>query len=343
MSLIIRIFCIAIIFVWSCGSALAEGELKYAEMGDFILESGNVIKDCRLGYRTYGKMNAGKSNIVLFPTWFMGTSEELFSLGFVGAGKLVDTEKFFVIAFDSIGNGVSSSPSNSKKQPGSLFPDFSLKDMVRAEYMLLTEHLNINRIHAVVGISMGGMQALQWIVSYPDFMRKAVSISGTTKMTAHDLLIWQTEIYTINAALNCKKDGCNAMAAVAPFHMLALKTPRYFATKMKVGELSENLAQTEEALKKYNPYDWLWQIKAMMAHDIFKQFGGAEDKTARLVRSKLLVAVSEHDYMVYPEPSQTFSKFLDAELLKLSGDCGHSSFSCESAALKSAVGAFLAK
>jgi hypothetical protein len=87
-------------------------ELRFAELGDFRLVSGEVIHDCRLGYRTFGKLNAEKSNAVLFPTWFTGTTENL--VGLIGPGKLVDP--------DALGNGVSSSPSNSKQQPRMRFP-----------------------------------------------------------------------------------------------------------------------------------------------------------------------------------------------------------------------------
>jgi hypothetical protein len=95
-------------------------ELRFAELGDFRLVSGEVIHDCRLGYRTFGKLNAEKSNAVLFPTWFTGTTENL--VGLIGPGKLVDPDEYFVILADALGNGVSSSPSNSKQQPRMRFP-----------------------------------------------------------------------------------------------------------------------------------------------------------------------------------------------------------------------------
>ena len=72
-----------------------------------------------------------------------------------------------MIVADPIGNGLSTSPSNSAAQPGMRFPRFALRDMVEAQHRLLTEHLGIDRLHAVVGASMGGMQALQWAVSHP--------------------------------------------------------------------------------------------------------------------------------------------------------------------------------
>jgi len=342
MTLIIRAICVISIFILTCGGVFADGELKYARLGDFSLESGKAIKDCVVGYRTFGRLNKDRSNVVFFPTWFAGTSEELSNIGFIGAGKAVDTEKFFVIAFDNIGNGISSSPSNSRTQPGKEFPEFSLRDMVRAGYVLLTEHLKIDRLHAIVGISMGGAQAFQWVISYPDLAKKAISISGTTKMTPHDLLFWQAEINAITTAMNCSANG-TAVRVVAPLHMLASKTPHYFATKVKNSELSEMLKNTGESLSKYNPYNWIWQLKALMTHDIFRQFGGSEEEAAKTVRAKMLVMVADHDYMVYPGPGLNFARQINAEISKLPGDCGHYSFLCEKSVLQNVVASFLSK
>src|SRR6185295_12952172 len=89
--------------------ALSAQELQFAPLGDLRLESGDVIKDCRIGYRTFGQLDAAKSNAVLFPTWFTGTTKELIDQ--VGPGKLVDSSKYFVITVDSLGDGVTCSPS----------------------------------------------------------------------------------------------------------------------------------------------------------------------------------------------------------------------------------------
>ncbi len=145
---------------------LQSQELQMARLGDFKLESGEVIRDCVMGYRTFGQMNADKANVVLFPTAFGWRSSGL--AGRIGAGKMIDSTKYFVIAVDSLGDGVSSSPSNSKLQPRLKFPRFSIRDIVNAEHKMLMESLHITHLHAVVGFSMGGMQAFQWIASYPD-------------------------------------------------------------------------------------------------------------------------------------------------------------------------------
>jgi homoserine O-acetyltransferase len=152
--------------------AIAQ-EQQFANLGDFKLQNGGVIRNCRIGFRTFGKLNADKSNVIVFPTWAGGTTEQLKSN--FGRGRLIDSTNYFVVAIDALSNGVSSSPSNSRLQPRMRFPEFSLRDTVASQHELLTRVLNIHRVKAVVGISMGGMQVFQWLVSYPEFMEKGDS------------------------------------------------------------------------------------------------------------------------------------------------------------------------
>ncbi|HYP49335.1 MAG TPA: alpha/beta fold hydrolase, partial [Pyrinomonadaceae bacterium] len=151
------VFCLLFFFT----IAASAQQQQFASLGDFRLESGETIRDCRIGYRTYGKINADKSNAVLITTWAGGTTEQLKSS--IAAGGLIDPAKYFVIAIDALGNGVSSSPSNSKLQPRMRFPRFTLRDTVNKQHEVLTRILKINRLRAIIGVSMGGMQTFQWL------------------------------------------------------------------------------------------------------------------------------------------------------------------------------------
>jgi homoserine O-acetyltransferase/O-succinyltransferase len=107
----------AFVFLSTVACAMSQGEswhsseLKFGDLGDFKLENGAVIRDCRIAYHTSGKLNDDKSNVVLWPTWFTGSSKQLIPLA--GSDGYVDPSRYFVIFVDALGNGISSSPSNS--------------------------------------------------------------------------------------------------------------------------------------------------------------------------------------------------------------------------------------
>ena len=94
----------------------------------------------------------------------------------IGAGRAMDPARTVVVAVDAIGNGLTTSPSTSTRQPGLDFPPFTIRDMVESQRALL-DHLGVGQLQAVIGGSMGGMQALQWGVSHPRRMRRIVAMT----------------------------------------------------------------------------------------------------------------------------------------------------------------------
>jgi len=319
----------------------ADGQQQIADLGVCKLGNGQQIVDCRLGYRTWGHLNAERSNAVLFPTWFSGSSSDL--AGMAGADKLVDPAKYFMIAVDSLGNGVSSSPSNSAKQPGPLFPAFTTHDMVNTEYRLATETLGLKHLHAVMGISMGGMQTFEWIVDYPSFMDEAIPIVGSPKLTGYDLLLWHSEEDALRSD-PVWRDGHYArrppLGAVAALHDMNLATPAYYARRHPPEQFAADYAgYYSKGILPFDANDWLSQLEAMIHHDVAHS-GPMEDAEKR-VKAHMLVVVAAQDHMVNPKPAEDFAKALGAKVLVLDSDCGHISNGCESGKLNPAVRAFL--
>ena len=318
-------------------------EQQFAKLGDFKLESGEVIKDCRVGYRTFGTLKADKSNVVLFPTWAGGTTEQLKSN--IGPGRVVDDTTFFVVAVDALGNGVSSSPSNSKLQPRMRFPKFTLRDSVNTQHELLTKVLNINHVRAVVGVSMGGMQTFQWLVSYPDFMDRAVPIVGSPRLAAYDLLLWQAQIDAIMNDASWKKGNYSVNPARAPeyeFGALLLTTPDDYNRKMTRQKALEELKKAREAKGGgFDANDKIRQDQAMMSLDVSEPFGGSLEQAAAKVKAKVFVIVARYDHVVTPGPASEFAKLINAKLMVLEGDCGHLAPSCESQRVNPAIDEFL--
>ena len=318
----------------------AVAHLQYALIGDFKLENGRSINQCKIAYQSFGKLNKEKNNVVLFPTWFTGTSMNL--LPFV-PGKLIDTTRFFLILVDALGDGLSSSPSNSHTQPGIKFPAFSIRDMVESQYVLLTAHLHIDHLYAVSGVSMGGMQSFQWAVSYPGFADKIIPISGSPQLNVPDLLLWNGELQGIQndtAYHNGNYTGHPPIPSVTIMHEFAVHTPAWFADSVSRDSFDSWL----KGIIANDQFDWnnrVYQLRAMMGHDIAKNQGGSLPNAAKQIRAKMLIIVGEQDHMVNPSPAIKMAGILDARLLILKTDCGHAVLDCELEKIIAAIHAFL--
>ncbi len=318
-----------------------DGQQEFADLGACKLENGQQITDCRLGFRTWGKLNADRSNAVLFPSYFSGTSADL--AGFVAENELVDPSKYFVIAVDAFGDGVSSSPSNSAAQPGPLFPAFTIRDMVSAEYRLAMETLGLKHLHAVMGISMGGMQTFEWMVDYPGFMDEAIPIVGSPRLTGYDLLLWHTEEDALRsdpAWQNGHYTQRPPMGAGDAIHRRKLTTPANYAREHPPEKFAADYAAYyAKGILPFDANDWLSQLEAMIHHDV--AHSGSMDDAESRVKARVLVVVATQDHMVNPLPAEDFAKAIGAKVLVLDSDYGHISFAYETDKSGPVVRAFL--
>ena len=319
----------------------ADGDQQIGQLHTCKLAKGRQIDDCFLGYRTWGTLNAQQSNAILFPTWFSGDSSNIAQ--FVGADKMIDPAKFFLIAVDALGDGVSSSPSNSGDQHGTHFPAFTTTDMVDAEYRLVTEVLHLKHLHAVMGISMGGMQTFEWMVRYPAFMDVAVPIVGSPRLTSYDLMLWQAEVEA--AQDDPLFEGGNysekpKLPLVKFIHTMNVTTPAYYArTFTRDGYEQEQESYYRKGILPFDANDWVAQLEAMIHHDVAN--GGEMEAAAKKVKAKVLIVVAAQDHMVNPQPALDFAPLIHAQTLVLQSDCGHRSTGCESPKMYPAVKAFL--
>ncbi len=311
----------------------AEGAQQFATLGEFKLQSGAVMHDFRIGYRTLGKLNPGKTNAVLWPTWLGGRSEDL--LEFIGPGKVVDSSKYFVILVDAIGNGISTSPSNSASQSRMKFPIFTIRDMVESERLFATELLRLTHLHAVMGLSMGGMQTFEWAVAYPDFMDVTIPMEGSPQSTSYDKLLWTSEIDAIEldpAWNNGNPTGplTRGIALEEEIDSMNLTSPSYRVAQTKaenfesfIGEMRKNSRSDAGAVS-----DQIRQREAIMALDVPSEFGVSLEQAAKRTHSRMLVIVSNEDHMVNPIPAVEFAKAIGAAVVTLDSPCGHLSLSC---------------
>ena len=157
----------------------------------FLLESGERLPEIQIAYETFGELNQNKNNVIYVCHALTGDSHAADLTGsnpgwwdfYIGPGKAIDTDKYHVICSNVLGGckgttgSVSINPKTNKPY-GYDFPIISIKDMVNVQKLLLSQ-LNIPSLYAVIGGSMGGMQAIQWGISYPDFVKKVIVIAAS--------------------------------------------------------------------------------------------------------------------------------------------------------------------
>lgn len=179
-------------------------EKKTYVLPSFTMESGRTLRGVRIGYETYGTLNAAKDNAIFIPHMFLGTShaagkyraedaEPGYWDGIIGPGKAIDTNRYFVVSADTIANTNARDPTVVTTGPlsvdpatgkpyGSTFPALTLRDSVRAHKALL-DSLGVKRLQAAGGWSMGALQAYEWAASYPETVARVIAVGGSAQST----------------------------------------------------------------------------------------------------------------------------------------------------------------
>jgi homoserine O-acetyltransferase len=150
------------------------------DAGDVTLQSGAVFPGMRLAYKTFGRLNANRDNVIVYPTSF--GAQHFDTEWLVAPGQALDPERYFIVIPNLFGNGLSSSPSNSAEALGAApYPHVSYHDAVAVQHRLMTERFGVSKIAMVYGWSMGGMQAYHWAALYPEMVERAAIVCGSAK------------------------------------------------------------------------------------------------------------------------------------------------------------------
>lgn len=248
-------------------------ELRRLSIGSLRLESGESIEDCYISWVEHGLADP-KAPVALALCAIGSTHQRMEFL--IGPGLPLDTTRLRILAVNALGNGLSSSPSNSKRQPGHAFPVFSVRDMVASQARLLDE-LKIARLDLIVGASMGGMQALQWGVSHPLRMDRIVALSPLARTPGWSAAINEAARRTLEPVVSpdtwsAHKHPSSAWDGwVLIMQLLAVRTPEQVSLEIRnAGALRQWLSQRakEWAERGFDPLDWHYQSLAYDAHDV---------------------------------------------------------------------------
>ena len=353
----------------------------YHHNAPLLLESGDTLSAPVIAYETYGKLNREKSNAVLVchalsgDAHVAGLHEGETRHGWwdsvVGPGKALDTDRYFVICSNILGGckgstGPSSINPDSGKPYGAKFPVITIRDMVNAQKLLI-EHLGISQLYAVIGGSMGGMQALQWTVSYPDAVKKAVVIATAGYSTPQQIAFNEVGRKAITSDPHWH-DG-DYYGKSSPAHGLALarmvghitylsnesmheKFGRALQGKDRIGfDFSTDFAvesylhhQGDTFTKRFDANSYLYITKAIDYFDLTKD-GSLATGLAGTRAAFLVISVSS-DWLYPPYQSQEIVSALAAcerevRYSEIRSNYGHDAFLLESGQMNYLVGKFL--
>jgi homoserine O-acetyltransferase len=348
----------------------------------FGLVSGKSLKALDIAYETYGALNADKSNAILICSplttdahaagWHEGDRKPGWWDDMIGPGKAIDTDRYFVIAQNMLGGckgttGPSSPNPDTGRPYGSAFPKITVEDMVHAQ-RLLVEHLGIDVLEAVIGGSMGGMQALQWSVSHPGKLRKCLCIAASANLSAQALAF---EVIGRKAIVNDahfhggdyydkpdRPDGGLAYARMIGHitYLSAVAMHQKFGRNVRPGanpgefetgfEVESYLNhQGESFVQRFDANSYLHITYAMDQFDLETRHGTLANAFRDSQAEFLLVALSS-DWLFPPEQTRELGKTLlklkkVASVAELSSPHGHDAFLLEVEHLSAVIRGFL--
>jgi homoserine O-acetyltransferase len=155
------------------------------ELGNVTTQRGATLRGAFLAYKTYGELNADKSNAIVYPTWYSGRHWD--NEWLIGPGMALDPDHYFIIVPNMLGNGLSTSPSNNPAPyDRARFPDITVCDNVSVQHRLVTEEFGIERLVLVTGWSMGAGQTYQWGVSHPEMVERIAPFCGSSRTSLHN-------------------------------------------------------------------------------------------------------------------------------------------------------------
>ncbi|KIL52551.1 homoserine O-acetyltransferase [Jeotgalibacillus alimentarius] len=338
------------------GEALTE-KVRYSEgtvdIGSLTLESGKSIEHVSLRYERAGDHTLP---VVLICHALTGTHQSVGTeenpgwwRGFAADHGYIDLTRFQTITFNVLG-GCSGSTGpdsyNQEEKYRSDFPFITVKDMVNAQYKALVK-LGVEKLHGVIGGSLGGMQTLEWCITYPDFMEKAVLLAATPSLSDYGIAFNRIGIHAIendpawNHGFYERASDVKGFEVARMVGLVTYRSPHLFTGRFnreeKEAEEKQPFYQVESYLKyqgekitkRFDPNSYLTLLYAMNHHDIGRGRGGIQEAAGR-IRSKLLCIGFKGDLLYPPEDIQSFAGAVpDAVFHEVDTAFGHDGFLIE--------------
>ena len=306
------------------------------DLGNTVLQSGATLRDAKLAYKTFGTLSPKKDNVIVFPTWY--SAQHYDNEWLIDKGKALDPGKYFIIIPNMLGNGLSTSPSNTPEPyDRARFPHITVYDQVVQQHKLVTQKFGIEKIKLVTGWSMGAAQSFQWGASFPDMVERICPFQGAAKCSRHNFVFLEgvKAALTADAAFNYgwydkpPMRGLRAMARVyagwgfsQTFYrqQLDIKTMGYSSLEDFLIEYWEGFFLRKDA-NNLLAMLWTWQNADISANE---KYGGNFEKALSSIKAKAFVMPASTDLYFPPEDSEYEVKQMpNAELRVVKTAWGH--------------------
>lgn len=324
------------------------------ELGDFPLQSGAVINNAQLKWKSYGTLSPARDNVVLYPTSFAAQHPNIEWL--IDPKSVLDPTRWFVIIPDMFGNGLSSSPSTTPDYPTLV----SAYDNVQAQRLLLV-HFGIERLACVYGWSMGAQQAYHWAAIFPNMVERIVVNCGSARTSPHNQVFLKSLMAVLDAAPESTEEGrysAQPAAALRAFGRVYAGWAMSQAFFRKDVHLKAfNVLDTEAFLQKNwdnrfmekdaaNLYAHLrtWVAADISANSLYK---GDLASALKAIKARVLLMPGQTDLYFRVEDNENELEHLsNARLLPIPSQWGHLAGNpmhnqCDEAFIRSAVRSWL--
>ncbi len=310
------------------------------------LELGGVLPELQIAYRTWGKLNASRDNAIVICHGLTGSADadrwwkEMF-----GRGNAFDEETDFIISTNALGScygstsPVSINPETNKPY-GASFPLITIRDMIHAQKRLM-DFLGVEKIKMVIGGSLGGMQALEWALMFPDDVDSVVTISASGRHSAWCIGISEAQRHAIYADADFKNGNYNldeqpkkGLATARMMAMITYRSKPVFDERFARRKQSDDLYEVESYLRyqgeklvdRFDANTYITLTKAMDTHDVARERGDYETVLAQL-HAPTLVISADSDVLYLPEEQEELARLIpNAELAVMHTPNGHDAF-----------------
>ncbi len=276
-------------------AAIAQREATFT-VPAFDFEGGGHLESMKVSYATYGERAPDDANVILLVSATSGLKN--WADAHIGPGKTFDTTRYFVVSVDAIGGGGSSQPRDGL---GARFPQYNVRDMVRAQHALLVDGLGIRSLLAVGGGSSGAYQALEWGTTYPGFARGLILYAGAAQADRHVKLIVDGIVATLSldpafAAGTAVPPGGDAVRRASTVYFPWVLTDR----SLDAMGSDEVLAKAEAGFAESWARNWdaiglAWRYRSSRLHDVSVPFGHDLPKALATVRGAVLILPVDSD------------------------------------------------